>query len=144
MSDKIKRLDYLDMTKGLGMILVLVGHLQGDSIFTFSPYIQPLCAFIFSFHMPMFFFLSGIFLSAPNADSPKDKAFWVYIWKKTKRLLAMYCLFFGIAVISMAVFEHQIYPAKRILKAFLGYRLQTFHNGYQRFHQFLKQKPFLN
>ena len=63
MSDKKKRLDYLDMTKGLGMILVLIGHLQGDSIFTFSPYIQPLCVYIFSFHMPMFFIVSGILQS---------------------------------------------------------------------------------
>ncbi len=68
MSDKIKRLDYLDMTKGLGMILVLVGHLQGDSIFTFSPYIQPLCAFIFSFHMPMFFIVTGILLAVKNDE----------------------------------------------------------------------------
>lgn len=58
-----KRLDYLDMAKGLGMILVLIGHLQGDSIFTFSPYIQPLCVYIFSFHMPMFFIITGILLA---------------------------------------------------------------------------------
>ena len=68
MSDKIKRLDYLDMTKGLGMILVLIGHLQGDSIFTFSPYIQPLCAYIFSFHMPMFFIVTGILLAIKNDE----------------------------------------------------------------------------
>ncbi|MCR4652339.1 MAG: acyltransferase family protein [Eubacterium sp.] len=68
MSDKTKRLDYLDMTKGLGMILVLIGHLQGDSIFTFSPYIQPLCAFIFSFHMPMFFIVTGILLAVKNDE----------------------------------------------------------------------------
>ncbi len=68
MSDKKKRLDYLDMTKGLGMILVLIGHLQGDSIFTFSPYIQPLCVYIFSFHMPMFFIVSGILLAIRNEE----------------------------------------------------------------------------
>lgn len=68
MSDTKKRLDYLDMTKGLGMILVLIGHLQGDSIFTFSPYIQPLCVFIFSFHMPMFFIVSGILLAIKNDE----------------------------------------------------------------------------
>ncbi len=68
MSDKKKRLDYLDMTKGLGMILVLLGHLQGDSIFTFSPYIQPLCVFIFSFHMPMFFIVSGILIAIKNDE----------------------------------------------------------------------------
>ncbi|MBO4903856.1 MAG: acyltransferase family protein [Lachnospiraceae bacterium] len=69
MSDKTKRLDYLDMTKGLGMILVLIGHLQGDSIFTFSPYIQPLCVYIFSFHMPMFFIVSGIIQAMKNDDT---------------------------------------------------------------------------
>ena len=68
MSDSKKRLDYLDMTKGLGMILVLIGHLQGDSIFTFSPYIQPLCVYIFSFHMPMFFIVSGILLAVKNDE----------------------------------------------------------------------------
>ena len=68
MSDTKKRLDYLDMTKGLGMILVLIGHLQGDSIFTFSPYIQLLCVFIFSFHMPMFFIVSGILLAIKNDE----------------------------------------------------------------------------
>ena len=79
MSDKKKRLDYLDMTKGFGMILVLLGHLQGDSIFTFSPYIKPLCVFIFSFHMPMFFIVTGILLSIKNdeikplADTAKSR-----------------------------------------------------------------------
>lgn len=68
MSDTKKRLDYLDMTKGLGMILVLIGHLQGDSIFTFSPYIHPLCVFIFSFHMPMFFIVSGILQSVKKDE----------------------------------------------------------------------------
>ena len=68
MAENKKRLDYLDMAKGLGMILVLIGHLQGDSIFTFSPYIQPLCAYIFSFHMPMFFIISGILLAIKNDE----------------------------------------------------------------------------
>ena len=68
MSDSKKRLDYLDMAKGLGMILVLIGHLQGDSIFTFSPYIHPLCVYIFSFHMPMFFIISGILLAIKNDE----------------------------------------------------------------------------
>ncbi|MCR5685912.1 MAG: acyltransferase family protein [Lachnospiraceae bacterium] len=68
MSDTKKRLDYLDMTKGFGMMLVLIGHLQGDSIFTFSPYIKPLCTFIFSFHMPMFFIVTGILLAIKNDE----------------------------------------------------------------------------
>lgn len=68
MSDQKKRLDYLDMAKGIGMLLVLIGHLQGDSIFTFSPYIQPLCVYIFSFHMPLFFIISGILTAIKNDE----------------------------------------------------------------------------
>ncbi len=115
------RYEFIDIAKGIGIILVMMGH--------FFIYRSTVTQVIYSFHMPMFFFLSGIFISAPNADSLKDKAFWLYIWKKTKRLLAMYCLFLGIAVISTAVFEHKIYPVKRVLKALFGYRLQTFHMG---------------
>ncbi len=44
------------------MLMVLVGHLQGDQIFAFSPYILPMCQWIFSFHMPFFFIVSGILL----------------------------------------------------------------------------------
>ena len=115
------RYEFIDIAKGIGIILVMMGH--------FFIYRSTVTQVIYSFHMPMFFFLSGIFISAPNADSLKDKAFWLYIWKKTKRLLAMYCLFLGIAVISTAVFEHKIYPVKRVIKALFGYRLQTFHMG---------------
>ena len=68
-----KRLDYIDMAKGIGMLLVLLGHLQGDQIFTLSPYIHPFCVFIFSFHMPMFFIISGI-LIAIKSEETKDFA----------------------------------------------------------------------
>lgn len=63
-----QRLDYLDMAKGIGMLFVLLGHLQGDPFYTYSPYIQPMCVWIFSFHMPMFFIVSGILMSVKDTD----------------------------------------------------------------------------
>lgn len=63
-----KRLDYIDMAKGIGVLLVLIGHMQGDPFYSYSPYIQPLCVFIFSFHMPFFFILSGILMAIKNDD----------------------------------------------------------------------------
>lgn len=63
-----KRLDYLDMVKGIGSLLVLMGHLQDKTILSYSPYIKPFCVYIFSFHMPMFFILSGILLAIKNDD----------------------------------------------------------------------------
>lgn len=64
-----KRLNYLDMAKGIGIFLVLIGHLQGDSIFALSPYIHPLCVWIFSFHMPFFFLVSGIVMYMKGTDT---------------------------------------------------------------------------
>ena len=109
MSDARKRLDYLDMTKGLGMILVLIGHLQGDSIFTFSPYIQPLCVFIFSFHMPMFFIVSGI-LQAVKKD--ETKPFGELAKTRFKGIMVPYYWFsfFYLIVVVVALIKGEIAP----------------------------------
>ena len=100
MSDRKKRLDYLDMAKGLGMILVLIGHLQGDSIFTFSPYIQPLCVYIFSFHMPMFFIVSGILMAIKNDEI---KPFKDVALSRFKGIMIPYCWFSCVYLIVVVV-----------------------------------------
>ena len=53
-----KRIEYLDIAKGIGILLVVLGHNDFEVI---SPFIQRM---IYSFHMPLFFFLSGYFLNA--------------------------------------------------------------------------------
>ena len=60
--DKKSRIVYFDIAKGIGMVLVLLGHLQNDTIFSYSPHILKLCAWIFSFHMPLFFIISGMLI----------------------------------------------------------------------------------
>ena len=46
-----KRLDYMDAVKGIGILLVVMGHnLQG---------IPALTSWIYSFHMPLFFIVTG-------------------------------------------------------------------------------------
>ena len=57
-----QRVAYFDMAKGIGAILVLLGHMQGETFFNLSPYIHPFCEWIFSFHMPMFFLISGMLI----------------------------------------------------------------------------------
>lgn len=49
-----KRITWLDAAKGFLMILVVLGHYPGDMPF-------PLIQYIYWFHMPAFFLLSGIF-----------------------------------------------------------------------------------
>jgi polysaccharide biosynthesis protein PslL len=52
-----KRIEYLDIAKGIGILLVVLGHNDFEVI---SLFVQRL---IYSFHMPLFFFLSGYFLN---------------------------------------------------------------------------------
>jgi fucose 4-O-acetylase-like acetyltransferase len=49
-----KRLSWVDVTKGFLMILVVIGHYPGQLDF-------PLVKYIYWFHMPAFFILSGMF-----------------------------------------------------------------------------------
>lgn len=51
----------LDIAKGLGIILVVLGH-----NWFVSHDVGELFRVIFSFHMPLFFFLSGVFLREPT------------------------------------------------------------------------------
>lgn len=51
----MKRLTHVDTMKAIGIVLVVVGHSPG-----LSPFIKNV---IYSFHMPLFFFVSGLLLS---------------------------------------------------------------------------------
>lgn len=51
-SSKKERLHWLDYSKTIGMYLVVLGHVIKDNT-------QLLKGIIYSFHMPLFFFLSG-------------------------------------------------------------------------------------
>ena len=46
-----KRLEWIDLAKGIGIILMVIGHMPSIPSAVHN--------WIFSFHMPLFFFLSG-------------------------------------------------------------------------------------
>lgn len=48
-----KRIDYFDIAKGIGIILMILGHMSLQN--------EYLKNFIYSFHMPLFFIISGYF-----------------------------------------------------------------------------------
>lgn len=85
-----KRLDYFDMAKGIGALLVLIGHLQGEQFFKFSPYIIPVCTWIFSFHMPLFFIISGMLI---NYREDEKKDFRTLTKKRFKGIMVPYFWF---------------------------------------------------
>lgn len=94
-----KRLDQLDMAKGYGILLVILGH-----IIKANPY----SSLIYSFHMPMFLFLSGIVYRS-NVD------FVSFVKEKAKSLLIPYVLF-GLLLAAWGILAET-------LKS--GFRLQT-------------------
>lgn len=77
------RITYIDSAKGIGIILVIFGHLLSlDS---------PLSSIIYSFHMPFFFLVSGIFANASGK-------FFPYLSKQIKRLLVPFLIVFAIGM----------------------------------------------
>lgn len=63
-----KRLKHIDATRGFAIVCVVIGHVLGkiveaEGFNTLSPY-NILFKFIYSFHMPLFFFLSGVFIDS--------------------------------------------------------------------------------
>lgn len=81
-----KRLDYIDIAKGLGMLAIVWGHIccKGWSN-----------CLVYSFHIPLFFFLSGMMF---NKD--KYPSFMPFFKKKAKRLLVPYVIY---SVLTWAV-----------------------------------------
>lgn len=73
------RLNYIDIAKGIGILMVIVGHCGSLP--------SPITKAIFSVHMPLFFILSGYFYNPkPNMDKK------IFIKKSAKSLLVPYAL----------------------------------------------------
>lgn len=111
-----KRQPEVDVAKGIGIYLVVLAHCCGDSL---------MGNLINSFHMPLFFFLSGLFLFR------KEETFRHFVVKKAKSLLFP-CLLFGIILSTYST----IMDAMRgdgtipIGLRYIGLFINTRHNPY--------------
>lgn len=68
----MNRFTHVDIMKAIGIVLVVVGHSPGLNPFTKNV--------IYSFHMPLFFFISGLLLSENKLSIPY-KAYFLSLWK---------------------------------------------------------------
>lgn len=69
--------DYFDNLRGILIILVLIGHFGGDNTSFASNeniFLQSVGCFIYLFHMPLMFFISGLF--SKNAEKCRNNAFF--------------------------------------------------------------------
>ncbi|MEG0019892.1 MAG: acyltransferase family protein, partial [Oscillospiraceae bacterium] len=90
---KAKRDLSMDIVKGIGIILMVVGHSK-----------SPFTAFIYSFHMPLFFIVSGYLFNIKYSESLKSS--FGYMIKKLKELYIPYCVWTGIFVICNNLFVY--------------------------------------
>ena len=118
-----KRLTYLDIAKGIGIILVVIGHCIPDASTPAGvsrPLFKILFQVIYSFHMPLFFFISG-YLASLNGLQIKDKA--LAIKKKAKRLLIPY-FFVGLCYMPLKIllgsFANKPYDIHNLWKLCIG------------------------
>lgn len=116
------RQKYLDVAKGIGILLVVMGHCIPDAS-TFQTISNQGFAFfhkiIYSFHMPLFFFISG-FLAKTVADSSQKINL---LRKKFSRLLVPY-FFVGICYLPLKVifaqFANKSYDFGEFWKILIG------------------------
>lgn len=80
------RLNYIDVSKGIGIILVIAGHI---------PYLPKFFdVWLSAFHMPLFFFLAGV-----TYNNQKYQSFTYLFGQKIKAILIPYLIFSMIMVL---------------------------------------------
>lgn len=88
-TNKTIRLDYIDLAKGVMILLVVTGHIiqcyfaKGEQ--------ESLHAFIYGFHMPLFFLLSG-YVMGVTQQRLQQMTFLNWFWHKVQTLLIPYVI----------------------------------------------------
>ncbi|MDD9941564.1 MAG: acyltransferase family protein [Myxococcales bacterium] len=79
------RIDWVDTAKALGIVAIVVGHDPGLPI--------PVRDFLYTFHVPLFFFMSGVLVKPEHLRAP----FGQHVRRGAGRLLTPYVFFWTIS-----------------------------------------------
>lgn len=104
-----KRIEYLDIARGIGILLVVLGHNDFGAI---SPFFHQV---IYSFHIPLFFFLSGYFINT-------SLSFFDYSKKRFHSILKPYLFTIFLIYFTSISFEKMGFQTAigRIIKSLYG------------------------
>jgi fucose 4-O-acetylase-like acetyltransferase len=95
------RIDWIDYAKGIGIFFVVLGHvlrgLSGSVGLADLSRLQAIDAWIYSFHMPLFFFLSGLFSKISEAKNTQR-----FLIDKLRNIVYPYVVWSGIIGVSRA------------------------------------------
>jgi len=114
-----KRIDYLDMAKGAGIVLMVAGHLIGSlQTIDYKPGFSAVYQFIASFHMPLFFIISGILLRFTGEEKREMGAI---VRRKARTLLVPYASFsliYFVINVWTCIFQPQLLAFSDLWKFF--------------------------
>lgn len=137
-SQASERLAAIDRAKGLGIALVVWGHLATSATLGLPTWFYISVTAIYSFHMPLFMYLSGfVFFLSKNHEKFWDAPIR-YSWKRFDRLIIP-CLFFAIAIILGKYFVQ----AKDPFHSF-EYFTHTINDGFAKTFENARDNPALS
>ena len=101
-----KRIGYIDIARGLGILVIVLAHND------LAEYHPTLHKFIYAFHIPLFFFLSGMFFRP-------ERAFGETLRRRFNTLLKPYFFTIFLIYLGEAAFSNMTFPVilERIQKA---------------------------
>src|SRR6266545_108761 len=102
-----KRIEYLDIARGIGILLVVLGH---NDLGAISPFAHQVT---YSFHIPLFFFLSGYFINTSISFPDYFKKRFHSVLKPY--LFTIFLIYFGAVSFEKMSFQTAI---ARIVKSF--------------------------
>ncbi len=105
----IKRFDYIDIAKGLGILMVVWAHIL------LTGWTHKM---IYAFHMPLFFVLSGMLFKRE-----KYKSFGTFFMRRAKRLIVPYVIY---SVVTWAIWAVFRYVRHDEVDSYIMPLLQTF------------------
>ena len=95
----MEKLNFIDIAKAIGIILVVIGHYYPDNTPAFYENFR---TYLYSFHMPLFLFLTGCMY----AYTKKEEPVVAFMKKKLKRLAIPYFVI-SILIISLKLLAQQ-------------------------------------
>lgn len=96
------RIEFIDYSKALGMLLIMAAH-----TFMWTGATHSVCYVACSFHVPIFFFVSGLLL----AFFPREERFRSFFSKRAKTLLIPYVcfsIFNAVQTLSVLKIQHNL------------------------------------
>lgn len=110
------RITYIDIAKGIGIFFVIWGHIILNG---------PGYNFIYAFHMPLFFFLSGLVFSDKKYESGKE-----FIKKRLKTLILPYIIWSIVTYLYWVLVENRFAGNANIISPFIQIFISQGSSGY--------------